>query len=255
MLDPWTYVGLIVSFVIFVAILYYLLYKPVHRVMQDRRDEMERDRREVEKLRAEAQAVRDEADERTRQLEAQRKDVLEKARREGEERKEEILEKARQDTRDQTDRVRRRTAQERREALDEVTGELGGAVARVARRVLEDAGADTAGRGIRRVEELLDGMESTDREQARRAMQKDARAVRVRTADPLSEEQQARLREVIRTKLDLEDVRLEMEHDPSLLAGLQVSLGHIQLDAHWRGIIDEALRKRKGEHGGEDAAS
>ena len=44
----WTYVGQILNFLIFIAILHYLLYKPVSRIMKKRRDEMASDLKEAE---------------------------------------------------------------------------------------------------------------------------------------------------------------------------------------------------------------
>jgi mannose-1-phosphate guanylyltransferase len=49
----WTYIFQIINFLVFVAILYYLLYRPVQRMMQKRKDEMEAKLREAEKQRAE----------------------------------------------------------------------------------------------------------------------------------------------------------------------------------------------------------
>jgi len=68
--------------------------------------------------------------------------------------------------------------------------------------------------------------------------------VSVRSAAPLTDAQLDRLRKLLIEKLGDEKIELDVKEDPSLLAGLEVTLGHVQLEAHWRGVIDEALKKQ-----------
>ena len=69
----------------------------------------------------------------------------------------------------------------------------------------------------------------------------------VRSATALTDDQLNRLRSVLSDKLDIKNLDLEVGEDPSLVAGLEVALGHIQLEAHWRGMIDEALQKQQAK--------
>ena len=54
----WTYVGQILNFIVFVGVLYYLLYKPVGRILRERKEKQDEALRKAEQLRAEADEIR-----------------------------------------------------------------------------------------------------------------------------------------------------------------------------------------------------
>ena len=243
----WTYIGQIVNILVFVIILYFLLYKPVRRVMQQRKDEMEAELREAEKKLQEAEKIRAEAEKQAKELEERRDSVLKEARDQAETQRKDLLQQAEDHARDRLERYRRIMEQERTELLDKITDELRDTIVQVAGSVLSDASGDPTDRGLGRLEALLNDMPNDETESARNALDKLENRVPVRSAAALTDDQLNRLRKVLREKLGVENIELEVQEDPGLLAGLEVTLGHIHLEAHWRGVIDEALQKKQDQ--------
>lgn len=241
----WTYIGQIVNFLIFVVILYLLLYKPVRRVMQQRKDEMEAELREAEKKLREAEKIRADAEQRARELEEKREAVLKAAHTQAEAQRKELLQRAEEQARDRLERFRRIMAQERSDLLSKVTDELRDTIVQVAGAVLGDTSGRVADSGLERVEALLEGMSQEELESARKALGKLENRVSVRSAGALTDKQLGQLRKLLGKKLGIEHIELEVKEEPSLLAGLEVTLGHVHLEAHWRGVIDEALREQQ----------
>ena len=241
----WTYLGQIVNFIIFVVILYYLLYRPVGRILKERKDAMEADLRKAEELRAAADKARAEADQREKDLEDKRDAVLKEARDQAEAHRKEVLKKTEDQARARVDRFRRVLKQERDELLENVTDELRGTILHVARAVIGDDTQRLTDQAIERVEALLADLSADDLADARAAMQDKAQPALVRSAAPLNEKQQGRLRKTIEDKLDLKKIEMTIAEEPALLAGLEVALGHVSLTAHWQSVIDDALRRQK----------
>ena len=68
--------------------------------------------------------------------------------------------------------------------------------------------------------------------------------MRVRSAARLDAKAVSRLKKGLAGKLDVPKIEFAFEEDPGLIAGLEVIVGHVDLSAHWRGVIDEALSKQ-----------
>jgi len=242
---PWTLIAQIINFLVFVAILYYLLYKPVRRIMQARKDEMEAELRAAEGQLAEAEKIRAETARQAKELEEKREDILKKAREAAEEQRRELLKKAEDEARERLERFRRVMEQERSELLDKITDDLRETIVELAGSILGDASEKLTDRGIERVAALLADMPPEELQKARDALAKQDNTARVRSASALGEPQINRLKSVLAEKLGADEIKLKLQEDRSLLAGLEVTLGHINLAAHWRGAIDEALRQKK----------
>ena len=244
-MDLVSTIGQIVNFIIFVVILHYLLYKPVKRIMQERKDEMERDLREAEERRAEAEKIRLATETRARELEESRDRILQDARDQAEELRQEAIKRAEEQARARLERFRRVMEQERDELLEKVTGELRETIVEISAAVLADSSEQLAERGIKRLETLLSKMSDADTESARQALAESVNRVTVCSAGPLDAAQQERLKQILCAKLGVPDLKIEVEDAPQLLAGLDVTLGHVNLSAHWRAVIDDALKGKK----------
>jgi len=243
----WTYIGTIVSFLIFVAILYKLLYKPVGRVLKERKDAMEADLREAEKLRAEAEQLRAEARKHEQELDAKRDGILKEARDQAAAERKQLLEETEKEARARIERFRRILKQERDDLLAQVRDDLRETLMAVAAAVIAKDADLLADRSIERMESLAAEMSEDDVSAARAALDGENRAVEVRSAGALGDAQQERLKKALASKLGIEAVRIEVAEDNSLIAGVEMSLGHIRLAAHWRGMIEEALSKDSAE--------
>jgi len=235
----------IVNFLIFVVILYFLLVKPVRKVMQERKDAMETDLRDAENKLAAAEKLRQEAQTAAEELAAQRDAVMQEAREQADAQGRELLKQTEEQARDRLERFRRIMEQEREHLLDNVADDLRDTIVEVAGAVLNDASGRLADSGIERVEALLDGMSDEDRGAARKALAGRDNRVEVRSAGPLDDEQAGRLKTILAEKLGVESIKFDVSEDPSLLAGIEVAIGHVNIEAHWRGVIDEALAQHK----------
>jgi F-type H+-transporting ATPase subunit b len=240
----WTYVGQIVNFLIFVVVLYYLLYRPVGRIMKARRDRMEQERRDAEKMREEAQAARADAERMLKELEEKRDLVLAEAREKAEATRVELIGAAEEQARDRLDRFRRIMEQERAELLSKVSDDLRDTIVAVAGSVVGDLSDTLTQRGIDKVVELLEGMGEDKIAEAAKSLSEAGGKVRVRSAAPLDDSAVSRLKKELAGKLGVPEIELALEEDPGLVAGVEVVVGHMDLSAHWRGVIDEALSRQ-----------
>jgi len=245
-MTAWTYVGGILSFVVFVVILYYLLYRPVGRILKERKDAMEADLRKAEQLNAEAQQARADADQHEKELEEKRDAIIKQATDQAEKHRKDVLKETEQQARARIERFRRVLKQERDDLLDNVTDDLRTTILHVARAVIGDD-ARLTDRSLDRIESLLNEMSGEDLESARKALDNPAHSLETRSAAPLSPEQQGRLKKILAAKLGTEEFDLDLKDDPSLLAGIDLTLGHINLAAHWQSVVDEALQNLKPE--------
>jgi len=241
----WTTVGQVVNFLIFVVILHYLLYKPVGRVMRKRKEDMEAERREAEKRLQEAEGIRAEADRRAQELEDRRDATLKEAREQADEQKKQILQQAEDLARDRLARFRRVMEQERSDLFGEVTGELRDTIVQVAGSALRDVSGELIDSALDRVEKLLDGLSAEDVKNARKSLEEAGGRVPVRFVGTLNDDQLGRLRKALTARLGVEEIELELNEDEALLAGLEVTLGHVQLEAHWRRALDEAVAEQR----------
>lgn len=253
-MDPWTLIGQLVNFLIFVAVLYYLLYRPAGSMMRQRREEMEASLEEARKKETEARNLRQDVEAREKKLEEERDSVLQRAREQAEADREKLLDEAEQEARKQMERYRAALQRERRETLEEMVESIGAIATAAARRVLEDCGEggpnDAA---VERVKRLLDDADAEELRRARDQMQGDPdEAVQVRAASPPTDSQRKTLRKALAEALELDDVAISVETDPDLLAGMEVDLGPLQIQAHWRERLREAVEAERQRLGEED---
>lgn len=243
----WTYLGQIINFLAFVVILHFLLYKPVRRLMQQRKEDMESQLREAENKLKDAETLRADTEKQARELDEKRDSILKQAREQADAQRKELLEQAETLARERLERFRRIMDQERSEVLENITGDLRDTILEVAASALGDASPVLTGRALEQVEKLLAEMPDHELDNARKALNDLENRVQVRSAKPLTEDEATRLKSVLSEKLGVEKLKLEIDEDPSLVGGFEVALGHIQLVAHWRGMIEDALQKQHDE--------
>ena len=238
-----TYIAQIINFIVFVVILYFLLYKPVGRIMRERRDQMESQLREAEQKLAQARDLQAEAERQKEELEDRRDAILRETRDQAEQQRQELLQEAEDLARERLKRFRRVMEQERDELLGQIEDDLKQTILDVLKAVLGDASEAFARRGVERAVRLLDEMPEEEVAGARKAVSGLGGRVTVRSSGPLGEDEKQRLRSAVARRLGLEQVELEVEQDEELLAGLELVLGHVSLQAHWRGVVEEALQR------------
>jgi F-type H+-transporting ATPase subunit b len=190
----WTYLGQIINFLAFVVILRFLLYKPVRRLMQQRREEMESQLHAAEKKLKDAETLRAETEQRARELDEKRDSILKQAREQAEAQRKELLEQAETLARERLERFRRIMEQERSDVLGKITGELRDTILEVAAAALGDASHVLTGRALEQVETLLLEMPDRELDTARKALNDLENRVQVRSAKPLTDDEARRLK-------------------------------------------------------------
>jgi F-type H+-transporting ATPase subunit b len=242
-MDFWTIILQIVNFLIFLAILHHILYRPVTDMMRRRKEEMESEREEAHELREEARELRDEARKREEELEEKRGAILDEAREEAESTRDEIIGDAREAGRKRLERFRRTMLRERAESLRGLADDLAEAVLAALRRVLEEAAPDPAGHALGRVETMLKEADAAALQEARKHLEEQGEPVRVRSASELGYEQKQRLHKAVADALELDEPDLRWETDPELLAGIELTAGSLQVRADWAHPVREAIRE------------
>jgi len=245
----WSYFGYLLTFVVFVGVLYYLLYKPVGRILRERKEKQDAELRRAEQLRAEAEDIRAAAEKDRKDLEEKRQGILDVAHEQAEKERKELLKTAEDQARARIERFRRLMRQEREELLDKLRGDLRQTILRVAHAMTADDHAHFVQRALARVEELLNDASEDDTKAVRKALSAEGQPVNVTTACPLKDDDKERLSKILakRLHMDDDDIRLKVTQDESLVAGLEVVAGPLSLSAHWRDAIDEALTAKEAE--------
>lgn len=73
------------------------------------------------------------------------------------------------------------------------------------------------------------------------------KTVTIRSASPLTADQEARLNAAIHAKL-ARDITLEIHTDPALIAGIVVELGGVRIDSTLKTKLDKLVVSMKGAH-------
>jgi len=245
-MNLWTYVGQIVNFIIFVVILYFLLYKPVRKILRERKEEMESDLRDAEKKREEAEKIRKEAEEKLKAFEKERDKAMSEARKSAEEERKALLQKAEEEARAKLEGYRRIMGQERNELLEKVQGELRESVIEATGAIIRDSAdlESIAEEGLKRLEEQLEGLSEEDLKSARKALSDADGEAKVFHAGFVSKQQLKRLGVMLGKTFGEDEIKLDAREDPSLLAGWKIELGPLHLLANWRATIESALADR-----------
>ncbi|MFW5857261.1 MAG: F0F1 ATP synthase subunit delta [Planctomycetota bacterium] len=240
-MDAWTLVAQIVNFLVFVALMHRILYRPVTGMMQRRRDETEADLQKAREERETAESVRKEAEAREHDLEEKRERILQDAREEARKTREEARRAAEEEAKQRLDRYRRAMENERRAFLEETTDAFEAVVVAAGARLLADAAEPMNDRAIRRVRASWEEAGEDAREAVRDHFRDRDETVRVRSAHPLTDSQQERLRETLTDVTGAEVIDTSFATEDKLVAGVTVALGPMEIRADWGDAVREAL--------------
>ncbi|MGC9469622.1 MAG: F0F1 ATP synthase subunit delta [Anaerolineae bacterium] len=227
--------------VLFVA-LYFVLFKPMMKSMKERArkkeqamEQLQQDREEVSRLRAELESRLDSAEE---EAEA----VMTRARNQAEVERAALMQEAQAEV----ERILTETQMDayrlKRQAVDEFHDELVEAVLDVSGLIIGRVAPDELHDGM--VEQLCDsvwelGQSDMQRVDAlRRSLGERTPTVMVRTAQPLSPDQQGRVARTFSALAD-RDVNVDLKVEPSLGLGMQVRLGDLVMDNTIAGRLGE----------------
>jgi F-type H+-transporting ATPase subunit b len=225
LIDPFTVGAQIVNFLVLVWILRRLLYGPITRAMAARETRIREELENARRLRDEAEADGRRYQELTATFEAERTARLADARAELDAWRREHTQAVRQEVETMRDRWQQALEQEKQAFYTELRRRAGHEVLVVARRALRDlADGELEARVVDGFLARLQGMAPGDREQLVATARQDGGRVTVRTAYPLEDEVEARLRTGIATALG-QGISPRFEQAPDLVAGVELRAG------------------------------
>jgi len=237
--DFWTFVFQAVNFFVLVALLYWLLYKPVRRTMQQREDQIKERYEAAERKSQDADKARKQAEAKQHEIDEKRQQLLNEANQAAQERREAMVNDAKAEADRLVQRTRDAVRREWTQAADALGETLSRTVLTLCAKVLEATGDSLTERAAREVIERIDAFDGADLEEAKRGAKTDR--VTVRVAGPFSDKAKQQLSKAIGKKLGADAVELDVQEDASLVAGIEVALGTLRIRSHWRHRLDEAL--------------
>jgi len=263
------------NFLIIVAVLYKLLYKPLRRFIRERQERIDAQREAAAQARSEAEAMRRDYEGKLQALADEEKAALAKARARADEEAQAILSKAREQAKAARDAATRRIERQVQDGVaalqDQVTEAALAMVGQVAAGFADSSssagfadsslsagfadssssagfadsslsaglGADAVhAAALAEVDRLLGEVPEDERHRAGRLLNEGGEAVHVAAAPALGEEQRGQLSDLLGRHLGVDGVTLEVEERPDLIAGLEVRLKNLLVKAHWRDRLE-----------------
>lgn len=240
--DVTTVIFQVINFLIVVALLYWLLFKPTVRTIRARAEEKERLIRELERERQALAVQRAELDERLSRLDEEAAHILALTKEQAERERLELLEQARAEVEQILVEAQADAYRIRRQAVDSFHNELVDAVLEVSgaiiRNVLPPEVHDSL---VRQLSNHIWELGRTDIrrvETLRRSLGEREPTAHITTASSLTLEQQGLLARTL-TALADRHVNLEVRVDPRLVAGVRVRIGDIIVDSSIGGQLEE----------------
>ncbi len=235
----------IVNFLILFAALYFLLWKRVLKMLDERKQRIAQGLADAEQARKDRERAEAEYQERIRQAEEEREEILAKAAREGEQAKEKILAEARSEAERIIAEARAEIERERQEMLAELRGQVATLAIAVSNKIIGEALDEQRQRRL--IDEFFSGIRAgrvvvLDEEQLEWAKRAGAMTAVVTTALPLSADEQETVANNLAEHLG-ERPELVFRVDPSILGGLVIKIGDRLIDGSVAGKL-AALQER-----------
>jgi F-type H+-transporting ATPase subunit b len=232
----------LVNFLVFAALLYYFLFRPVRRRIRERAAERKRLTHQLEEEREEVEEMRAELEARLADAEEEADQIINEAQEKAEVEREALLE----DTQDEVERIlaeaRADAQQVRHQAMEEFHDDLLDAVIQLSGHAINEVVPPEA--HDRLVEQLNDriwelGRSEMDRvETLRLSLGERAPTAHIVSAEELKGDQQAELASTLAALAD-RHVDLQVRVDPDLIAGLRVRLEDVVMDNTLRSSLQD----------------
>jgi len=240
-INPGFLLSQVVNFLILFAGLYFLLWKPILKMLDERKERIQQGLEDAERAKEERERAQAEFDKRLEEAAQERERIIARAREEAQEERKAILAEAEQEAERALIEAREEAQLERERILEELRGQVAVLAIAAANRLIGEALDEERQRRL--VDEFFSGI-SAGRvqiiDEAELAVG-DTNA-RVTSALPLTEEEKATLASNLAARLGTEP-QLEFDVDPAILGGLVLKVGDRVIDGSVAGKL-EALRER-----------
>ena len=245
-LDLPTIIFQTINFLVFFALLYWLLFKPVMAGLQKRREERDRLQRELERERQAVAVQRAELDERLSNVEEEAANLVALAREKAEQEQVALLQEAKQEVEQILVEAQADAYRVRSQAVDAFQTDLVDAILDVSGIVIRHTVPDSVHDAlIRQLSERIWELGRTDIERVdafRNSLGDREPTAHIVTSTSLTLEQQGLLARTFTAFAD-RHVNLEVQVDAKLVAGVRVRIADIIVDSSIAGQMDD-LRDR-----------
>jgi len=245
-LDLPTIIFQIINFLIFFAVLYWLLFKPVTATIRQRREERDRLTRELERQRQAVSVQRAELDERLSRLEEEEANMVALARQRAEEEREAMLAEAREEVEQILVEAQADAYRVRSQTVDTFHSDLVDGILDVSGMIIRNTIPDSVhDLLVRQLSERIWELGRSDIERVdafRNSLGEREPTAHITTAKSMTLDQQGLLARTF-TALADRHVDMEVQVDQGLVAGIRVRIGDIIVDSSIAGQMEE-LRGR-----------
>ncbi|MCX8068476.1 MAG: F0F1 ATP synthase subunit B [Anaerolineae bacterium] len=243
-INPWMLLAQIVSFLLLLFILNAVGYRPIQRILRERQERIQKgleDARAAEEARARIEAEREEILARAR---AEAEGLIAEARRRAQEEREKLLAQAREEAERLREAVRREAEAERAQMLGQVREQIVALAMAAAHKLVGEALDEQRQRAL--VAEFFSGVRAGRVEILPEEMGPAEGPVVVTSAVPLTEAEASVVRQELAARLGREPEVL-FRVDPSVLGGLVVRVGDRVVDASFAGQLEQMRRALMAE--------
>jgi len=237
----------IVNFLILFAALYFLLWKRILKMLEERKQRIAQSLADAEQARKDRERIEAEYQQRIERAEQEREEILAKAAREGEQAKEEILAEARAEAQRIIAEARTELERDRQEMLADLRGQVASLAIAVSNKIIGETFDERRQRRL--IDEFFSGIQAgrvvvLDEEEIEWVKRRGTMTAQVTTALPLSTGEQETVASSLAAHLG-ERPELEFKVDPSILGGLVIKIGDRIIDGSVAGKLT-ALQERLG---------
>ena len=244
-LNVWTLAIQAINFAIVVFILYKLLFKPVRRIMQERQDSIAKQIDDAKKSREEADGLRARYEQKLADADAEAESNRAEMAEQAGQQAEQITQDAREDAKKLRKAAEASIVRERERAAEDLRAQVVTAASAIAGAM--GASGDREAMHVQAIERIESLLDELDDETARDAAEDLAGGdpVHVGAAPELSEKHRDRIAAALSKRLGVDDPKLDVTLDESLVAGVEIRIGRLILKANWREQIDRLLLDRR----------
>jgi F-type H+-transporting ATPase subunit b len=241
-LDWRTVVSQIINFVVLLVILYYLIFRPLRRKLDERSEDLAQALQNARDQEAQAAELRRDWEQRMAVIDRTREEILATAAGEAEARTAETMREARLRLDAATEQMRRDIQRQRDEVVSESFGDILDTIMGLSANVLQSVTTRRAHDDL--ISNLLAQIYQMPQDQVevyRRVMAGRMPTAFVTTPVPLSAEQTRNLTDALSSLIDRR-IELQTNVDTGLIAGIQIRVGDRLLD---NTVVNELSRVRE----------
>jgi len=238
----------VVNFLILFAVLYFLLWKRILRMLDQRKQRIAQGLADAEQARKERERAEAEYQQRIEQAKREREEILAGAAKEGELAREQMLAEARTEAERVIAEARVELERDRQEMLADLRGQVATLAIAVSNKIIGEALDEQRQRRL--IDEFFSGVRAgrvvvLDEEEIAWAKRSGAMKAQVTSALPLTEEEQRIVAESLAVQLGEPPPELEFSVDPGILGGLVLKVGDRLIDGSVAGRL-ASLQERLG---------